>query len=515
MVYESRKHTFSDNLAGLFVALVLLVLAGYSYFDYAADDAFISFRYARHLAEGKGLVWNPGEKLESYSSFVWVVILAVLQLVGLDIVLAAKVLGLLAGVALLSAVYRLAREVNGTNPASPLWLAPIVLALNRDVIFWMPSGLETIFFAFLVVTAAHRYLMEIRTPSRFPLSSLLFLLAACTRPEGIVYFVATVLFDLLYRRRMRWRALLVLLVPLCIYHVWRVMYFGDLLPCPYYAKIGGDQRFILGVGYVGAYLVKYLPAFAVFSLLLLFPPKDAGRALYLFWLIIAGTAATLWMDGDWMWHFRLMIPVTALLAVLMVPAATGLLTAASRADRRAPWVALLLGLLVLHQATGVTGRDLVRIVTFTRQPMSGCLEGEMTTAMKAAGLWLRDHSRPDDLIAVNHAGALPYYADRPTIDMTGLCDRHISRLPGGLHDKYDPDYVLSRNPRYVVLNTSVPPVNGSYGRDYWIGETALYDHPLFLERYKPLSRHWRWRWDAIGPNVTYTMIFERVAPSPS
>src|SRR5262245_49032609 len=36
-----------------------------------ADDAFISFRYARNWAEGQGLVWNPGERVEGYTNFLW------------------------------------------------------------------------------------------------------------------------------------------------------------------------------------------------------------------------------------------------------------------------------------------------------------------------------------------------------------------------------------------------------------------------------------------------------------
>lgn len=515
MSKESRKLTFSWNLAGLLAALTLLVLSGYSYYDYTADDAFISYRYARNLAEGNGLVWNPGEKLESYSNFLWVMILAVLHKFGLDIIVSAKYAGIFAGIALLIAAYRLARDVSGIDTESPIWLAPVLLAFNRDIIFWMPSGLETIFFALLLTAAGHRYLVEDRGPSRFPFSSLLFLLVACTRPEGILYYLATVVFDLLYHKRIRWSALLLVLGPFCIYHMWRIAYFGDFLPCPYYAKIGGDQRFLLGAGYVGRYLVKYLPAFACLSVLLLFPPRDVGRVLYLLWLMIAGTLAALWMDGDWMWHFRLMIPVTVLLSVLIVPAVGGLLKAASGVARRARAVVLLLGIIVLHQATGPSARELVRILTLNRQPMSGCLEGEMTVAMKTAGLWIKQHSTPRDLVAVNHAGALPYYADRIAIDMTGLCDRHISRVPGGRHEKYDPDYVLSRKPRYVVLNTSLPPEKGEYGRDYWDGETALYDHPQFQERYRRLPTYWRWRWDAITPNVTYTILFERIAPHQS
>ena len=38
---------------------------------FLTDDAFISFRYVRNLLEGHGLVFNPGERGEGYSNFLW------------------------------------------------------------------------------------------------------------------------------------------------------------------------------------------------------------------------------------------------------------------------------------------------------------------------------------------------------------------------------------------------------------------------------------------------------------
>ena len=45
---------------------------------FLCDDAFISFRYARNLLEGHGLVFNPGEYVEGYSNFLWTLELALL-----------------------------------------------------------------------------------------------------------------------------------------------------------------------------------------------------------------------------------------------------------------------------------------------------------------------------------------------------------------------------------------------------------------------------------------------------
>ena len=41
-----------------------------------ADDSFISFRYAEHLARGHGLVYNVGERVEGYTNLLWTLLVA-------------------------------------------------------------------------------------------------------------------------------------------------------------------------------------------------------------------------------------------------------------------------------------------------------------------------------------------------------------------------------------------------------------------------------------------------------
>ena len=55
-------------------------------YDYLSDDAFITMRYARNFAQGLGLVFNPGERVEGFTSFLWTIILAVPRLFNQDMV---------------------------------------------------------------------------------------------------------------------------------------------------------------------------------------------------------------------------------------------------------------------------------------------------------------------------------------------------------------------------------------------------------------------------------------------
>lgn len=62
---------------GLLAVLTLVFfIVNVQQYCFLGDDAYISFRYALHLYQGHGLVWNPGERVEGYTNFLWVIIMA-------------------------------------------------------------------------------------------------------------------------------------------------------------------------------------------------------------------------------------------------------------------------------------------------------------------------------------------------------------------------------------------------------------------------------------------------------
>jgi hypothetical protein len=90
-------------------------------------------------------------------------------------------------------------------------------------------------------------------------------------------------------------------------------------------------------------------------------------------------------------------------------------------------------------------------------------ENSVVEKNREIGLWLRQHTSPDALIATGIAGALPYYAERPVLDSLGLNDLHIAHLAvptigQGIagSEKTDVGYVLGRRPAYIPYNTAGP-----------------------------------------------------------
>src|SRR5438034_7059979 len=96
--------------AGLLATLALL-LAHAAVYWFLTDDAFISFRYARNLRQGHGLVFDPGlDRVEGYTNFLWVVLLAGCDALGLAPETAANLLSLAATLGLWGLVVRRSEE---------------------------------------------------------------------------------------------------------------------------------------------------------------------------------------------------------------------------------------------------------------------------------------------------------------------------------------------------------------------------------------------------------------------
>src|SRR6476620_11841194 len=98
----SRRNAILVVLAAMSIATALAVMLWRA----TLDDAYITFRYARHLAEGYGFgAWNhTGEHVEGYSSLLWMLLLAGAARVGVDVLVASKVLGIAAALIVIAAL---------------------------------------------------------------------------------------------------------------------------------------------------------------------------------------------------------------------------------------------------------------------------------------------------------------------------------------------------------------------------------------------------------------------------
>ena len=151
---------------------------------WVVDDTFIFLRYAENFARGLGLVFNPGERVEGYTSFLWVLLLSAATRLGLPPLGFAQAAGLILGGVQLFAAWRFARLL---APGGVAWLVPAWLATNRTFTIWSVQGMEVKLFGALVACSLWLWTRAL-APERAPGLALgaLVGLAALARPEGFL-----------------------------------------------------------------------------------------------------------------------------------------------------------------------------------------------------------------------------------------------------------------------------------------------------------------------------------------
>src|SRR4249920_3126077 len=142
---------FSRRDAILLASAAITVVAGLTILlsiVITLDDAYITYRYARHLAEGYGLgAWNHvGEHVEGYSSPLWTVLLAGAARLGVDVRIASKVFGTAAALTVMAVLFR-------RRDDRPAVLTGVFLALYLPFMLYAASGMEAVAFTSLVTLA--------------------------------------------------------------------------------------------------------------------------------------------------------------------------------------------------------------------------------------------------------------------------------------------------------------------------------------------------------------------------
>src|SRR5262249_30342269 len=140
--------------------------------EFVVDDAAITYAYSINLAHGAGPVLRAGgERVEGYSNFLWMLLLALGVRLGADVFLLARVLGALLGLTLILGVAELSAALRGRRSLVDA-LPALFAATLTPVSYWCMSGLEGPLYMNTLVWCAVRLIVERDQPERRPLSAL-------------------------------------------------------------------------------------------------------------------------------------------------------------------------------------------------------------------------------------------------------------------------------------------------------------------------------------------------------
>jgi len=425
------------------IALLARLLTG----PHAIDDAYITFRYARNLAEGLGLVYNPGEWVLGTTAPLWAIVLAGGYKFGLtDLPWLATGVSAVCDAASAALLVQFALRL-GWRPLGAA-LIGLAWALNPMSIAFASGGMETslfVVFSLGIVGLAAR-------GSNLPLAALLAGVATLVRPEGVLLAAVVVGWTWLIHQRQIWLTLLAGAAPIAIGGLAIFLRYGSPLPHSVAAKQVAYQptwpfenavALVLQAGLPGwsTYLLGQLPAAAglalaglglivLVELIRQAVPWLQQRSLP--WLPFAGFAAlyvafyvTVGLRGVRLFPWYL-VPIEPF---YLLAAGAGL---ARLGARRSSWLAALL---VLWQLPAIDWRQPLL-------PVGQSMAREQL--MLNVGYGLAASLPSGAVIAAPEIGALGYASNLHILDTVGLVSPAALRY-----------YPLS--PEQVLTDNAIPP----------------------------------------------------------
>ncbi|MFQ6554040.1 ArnT family glycosyltransferase [Aestuariibius insulae] len=450
---EQKTGWWSDGIA-IALAVLALLFGVVKHSPFFVDDAYISLRYAENLVCCGELTWNIGEYHEGYTNFLYVLMSAALMAVGLEPIVAVRLLNVVAAVFLIALVaWGLRLVAPGRAMALARGALVLTIGLTPGIAIWVLGGLEPVVLGAFLTGGTVSLLLVLRdglTWRNGLLTASAFSFAVLTRMDAAVFIGATGLsvfaaLDGSWRRRFV-IAFIAAGIPALVsfgHMAWRISYYGEFFPLTFYTKTGVPQELrVLSSALYSRSVMRWAPAIliAIFSLVLLVTQRRRDARLALLGLpLLAQAIYITWSGADHMIGARMAVPFMGVAMIFV-----GALAASFAPKIRALLPALALGSsLAMSIVVAPAGPD--RVVSDAR----------------AIGAYIEKNWAPGQIIALHTAGAIPFYADKHTyIDLLGLIDPVIAKreefpivtlaqiVPG--HSKGSGKYVLSRDPDIII-----------------------------------------------------------------
>lgn len=411
------------------------------FFWFTLDDAYITLRYSKHLAEGSGIVWNIGaDPVEGYTSFLWMVIGTIPHIFNLPPVMFMKLFGL--GSTILSLVLFLAYGRYRTVDRWLLAVGTAQIAVSPAIAVLSIQGMETataMLIVLLISIAAIEVIHEYCTEWAVVMN-LTLIIGMLIRPDLVVFglLLEVGIAGLLYRQNRVSEikylvaiGFLLVFVPGIVYMLSRYWYFGYLLPNPFYIKSGLSMKgpimifkFVMLI--IGPVLFVTLTGGVLFertreSLVKMSPIFLAVigfLSLYLFITPIQG----------FLYRFQAPVLPAILLICLLSLNNSGLEFVGSNLSSKS--VVQVLMIILLLSGLFVYPLFTAPIAMSETEKRT---QGDRVVMGQALGSMENDYK-----MLVTEAGAIPYYSEWTAIDELGLNSERIAH--SGLDQKFLTDY---------------------------------------------------------------------------
>ena len=230
MNLEKTLRPLHFGLAFAFLFLVVLANA------WVSDDAYITFRTVFNFTEGYGPVYNVGERVQTYTNPLWMLVMSVAYLITDEAYFTSIVLSLLL---MTAGVWTLHRWIFDGKMVA-LLLVPLML-FSRSFVEYSTSGLENVLNFFLLILFLAAYLNQPQGRKRLITLACIAALGMVSRMDTALLYAPAVFMDWWSQRSLKNLLYVVLgLTPFLAWELFAVVYYGFPFPNTAYAKLNTD-----------------------------------------------------------------------------------------------------------------------------------------------------------------------------------------------------------------------------------------------------------------------------------
>jgi len=232
----------------LFLLFAITVLLRILFKQFIIDDAYITFRYVLNILDGKGFVYNVGERVLGTTTPLYTLLVSLGGLIfgRNSIIIFSNVINIVSD-GFTSVLLFLIVE-SAFDKKLLAYFISLIFATYPDSIIFATTGMESSFFTFLIVLSFYLLLSK-----RIKLSLLFSSLAILTRPEGILLIPIIIIFFYIKKIKIRIKDLWVFIIPLLIWESFSLLYFHTLIPHSVLAKNAVFERDTLGERFIAFY----------------------------------------------------------------------------------------------------------------------------------------------------------------------------------------------------------------------------------------------------------------------
>lgn len=423
------KNNFLYPIIFIGVLFILLFYLLYSIYTsgvgFPLDDAWIHQTYARNLATTGVWEYIPGIPSAGSTSPLWTITLSIGYILKISPIFWSYILGALgiSGIAWIGFKY-----IRFVYPSRYFyqWMIVALLILEYHLNWAALSGMETIFFTFIVTLLLLGQLLW-RFPSFFV--GVIIGVSVWLRPDGLTLLFPIVLLEYLqyhFTTSFFKRSVKILFGFTSIflaYLAFNYVIAGTIWPSTYYAKqaeyasllttpllnraINLYSQPLIGVG------ILLLPSFIFHAVKTIKAFNWTELVAYLWWVGFIGIYI-IRLPVTYQ-HGRYLIPIIPIYLIFGTLGIPELLDVVKNLKIKfiVRWVWRISILLLLVSFWYIGARSFATDVAI--------IESEMVDVSK----WISKNTEPDSLIAAHDIGALGYYSNRNILDLAGLISPEV------------------------------------------------------------------------------------------